>query len=304
MGGGAETRPLATLGASVAAGLLAAGVAAGVLLLAHDERGPEPVGLPGAPIAIRTSLPATTNFGDRVVARVDVALDDEAVDVHRVQFDVDLVPLTALAQPRVSRVSTEGRTIVSYRAEAACLEDACLGQTATRAVRLHPVRVRVPRQGGRIAVASKSWPVLEVRSRVTSGDLARGRPPFRADVTPPPVGYRVAPSTLAFVLDALAGLLAAAGVLAAARRVLRARTRSLKADQRSDVERALAFAREAMERPAPDRRRALDLLARLLSPGHERLAGTARRLAWSPAPPSGEAVAKLVDDVAAEVRSA
>ena len=56
------------------------------------------------------------------------------------------------------------------------------------------------------------WPSLHVTSRIAAADLAAATPPFRGDTLPPPPAYRIAPDTLALVLDVLAALLAAAGV--------------------------------------------------------------------------------------------
>jgi hypothetical protein len=70
------------------------------------------------------------------------------------------------------------------------------------------------------------------------------------------------------------------------------------------LERALALAREAEERPTPDRRRALGLLARLLGSRDPHLAGAADDLAWSAPPPTSDAVADLVTQVEQKVDGA
>ena len=66
------------------------------------------------------------------------------------------------------------------------------------------------------------------------------------------------------------------------------------------LDRALALAREAEQRPPPDRRRALGLLARLLGPRDPRLADAADDLAWSAPAPTSDALAELVTQVERE----
>ena len=70
------------------------------------------------------------------------------------------------------------------------------------------------------------------------------------------------------------------------------------------LERALALAREAEQRPPPDRRRALGLLARLLGPRDPRLAGAADDLAWSAPAPTSDELAELVTEVERKVDGA
>jgi hypothetical protein len=145
-----------------------------------------------------------------------------------------------------------------------------------------------------------SWPALDVRGRVAAADLGRKNPPLQADVTPPHVGYRIAPVPLAVTLELVAALLAAAGVALGgwyAAALYRGRLR--RTVPLTEIERALLLAREAESRPPPDRRRALGLLARLL--GNERLAGTARDLAWSAPAPSPDDLSELVTQVEHEV---
>jgi hypothetical protein len=144
--------------------------------------------------------------------------------------------------------------------------------------------------------------VLHIRPRVSQADVAQPHPPLRADTTPPPVGYRVQPATLARALEIAAAVLAAAGVLAAAWSVSAlVRTRRRRLERLTGLERALALAREAERRPAPDRRRALGLLARLLGSREPRLAGAADELAWSAPTPTKDDLAGLVAQVEREV---
>ncbi len=140
--------------------------------------------------------------------------------------------------------------------------------------------------------------MLQVGGRVASSELARANPPFRVDVTPPPPDYRIAPSTLALLLDLLAVALAVAGVaLAAGEAVRRIRRRRGTVPADGALTRALRLAREAEARPAPDRRRAVGLLARLVGERDRELGEQARDLAWSRRKPDGSSVSELVDEV-------
>ena len=65
-----------------------------------------------------------------------------------------------------------------------------------------------------------------------------------------------------------------------------------------ELARALRLAREAEGRPAPDKRRALGLLARLLG---KPLATEASDLAWRRPPPERESLHALVSEVEREV---
>jgi hypothetical protein len=79
------------------------------------------------------------------------------------------------------------------------------------------------------------------------------------------------------------------------------RERAAWAEPLTELERALALARDAESRSAPDRRRALALLERLLRPRDERLAREARDLAWSSPPPGVEELDELVSEVESKV---
>ncbi|MDX6580744.1 MAG: hypothetical protein QOJ47_2293 [Gaiellales bacterium] len=168
---------------------------------------------------------------------------------------------------------------------------------------LSPVKATVATLVGETLAAKATWPVLHVQGRVTKADLGRSRPPFRADTTPAPPSYRVAPSTLAWLLYSAAVVLALAGAVVAVREV-RVRTRRRRGEPTVDeLERALRLAREAESRPPSDRRRALGLLARVLDPRNRRLSGTASELAWAEPEPERAALATFVADVEREVPS-
>jgi hypothetical protein len=247
---------------------------------------------------IRTSFEhSVVAFGDRVHARAVVVLDARFADQARVA--VNVAPLAQLGQTHVTRVEGDGLVALTYDIDAVCIYDECVGKGGRKLVHLPDVTVTAP--SGE-TVAKAPWPALDVRGRVVAADLQPTEPPLKANVTPPPVDYRIAPATLARVLTVLAALLAAGGValvgwqLAA---ILRAR--AARGEPLTELEHALALAREAESRSAPDRRRALALLERLLRPRDARLAREARQLAWSSPPPDAADLDELVNEVESKV---
>jgi hypothetical protein len=287
---GAMTRVVAAAAAIAAAGV------AGVLLLG---RAPDVPGVaPTAPLTVHTSFdPPIALFGDRVVANIVVLADTRALDTSKLRWSDDVAPLSRLGAAQVSR-TTQGRLLtVSIAVPTVCLDDQCLADKGPMLLRLPVARAEAPRRGGGVEQASARWPVLELRGRVDSSDLARSPLPFRSDTSAPAVTYRIAPGTLAPLLDVLAALLVAGGVALAAWQLVSHARRRRSVDGRTDLERALALVREAQRRPPRDRRLAVGLLARLLRPRDAALAGDAGDLAWSEPQPGADAVAEIADRV-------
>jgi hypothetical protein len=249
--------------------------------------------------------PPTVQFGDRVVARVVVLADRSALDTSRLRVTQDVAPLTPLGATHVTRTTRGRLLVVSYDLPAVCFSDGCLARGGSKVLHLPAVRAEAPRRSSGVARAASAPRALTVDGRVTAADLAPSRPPFRADTSAPAVTWRIAPGTLALLLDVLAAALAAAGIGLAtwqgARVVRRART---SGTQRSALERALALVHEAESRPPADRRRAVGLLARVLGRRNEPLARTAGDLAWSEPPPDPDDLAALADQVGREVGGA
>jgi hypothetical protein len=252
---------------------------------------------PPARVTVYTSFEQpVVGFGDRVHARAVVMLDAKTDRDARVT--VNVAPLAQLGHVHVTRV-TRGRLItLTYDVAASCMFEECIGRGGRKLVKLAPVRVDLPGRAG----FDTPWPPLDVRGRVVAADLQPTQPPLRFDVTPPPVDYRVAPSALATLLTVLAAIFAIAGVgLAGWQFAVLRRERAAWAEPLTELERALAMAREAESRSAPDRRRALALLERLLRPRDARLAREARDLAWSSPPPGPEELDDLVSEVESKV---
>ena len=275
----------------VAAVALAVAAAAAVVFVA---RGGETAGTTaGSGADITAALDQTSvEFGDPVIATVAVTAQ-QGTPIH---VNADLAPLTPLGRTRITRVAHGSVQTVTYTTRASCLDDRCITPTKPKRVELRPAVILV---GGRRATAA--WPALTVQRRVSPADAARATPPLRAEATPPAVTYDVSPQHLALALDIAAAILAAAGVLLAGASAAALYRRRHRAAPLTGLERALALAREAEQRPEPDRRRALGLLARLLDQRDERLAGEADDLAWSASAPSPGAVSELVSSVEHEV---
>lgn len=302
MGRGAATQPVGAV-RRLAFGSSLLAVAAGAVVLLIASRGPTR-GL-AAPVALSAQASfdrAPISFGDAVTARVIVRADRRAVDLARLRFDEDLAPLARLGSPRTWTVARGRLAVVEYDVRAACLVELCVSTAGPRKLRLPRVRVQAPRRGGGIASAVAAWPVLAVSGRVTAADIARISPPFRHERQAPSPSYPIAPSRLALLLEVAAGVLGVAGALLLGRQVaLHAGARRRRAEQRSELALALALVREAQTRPQADRRRALGWLAGLLGPRDERLAGAARRLAWSRRAPVPAELLELVTEVAREL---
>lgn len=278
------------IGTAVAA-MVAVGV---VLVIATRGSAPQLEATP-----IHTSFEqAVVGFGDRVHARAVVVLDGSAPDNAR--LNVSVAPLAQLGPARVSRVSSDGRVALTYDVNAVCIYDECIGKGGRRIIHLPEVSVAVP--GGPV-LASAPWPPLDIRGRVVEADLKPVQLPLKRDVVPPPVSYRIAPTTLATLLEILAAVLAVAGVALAGWQVAAIRReRRAWAEPLTELDRALELAREAESRPPADRRRALALLERLLRPRDARLAREARDLAWSSPPPEPEELGELVTQVERKVK--
>jgi hypothetical protein len=275
---------IAALGAVVGAGALA-----GLLALSHGTSAP--VIAPAAPVEIATSFDSpVVQFGDRVLARVVVALDTDRVQAQTLRFSADLAPLTQLGPPHTFR-STRGRLeLVTAVVAVSCLSAPCGAHGGLARVGLPVVRASVRARNGRALRASAAWPTLSVRGRVTAADLAQSSPPFQGDTAPPTATYRMTPATLASLLDVLA-VLSALGAIGLAAWQVGVSTRRRR-PQPDALERALRLTREAENRPVPDRRRALAMLGRAL--GRDRRSSAARHLAWSEGAPEPCELEELV----------
>jgi hypothetical protein len=246
-----------------------------------------------APLKARAGFAdATVQFGELIHTRISVVVDG-SVRSGSVRIVDDPAPLTTVSLPHASRTGD----VIEVTRDAICLASSCVSGTGSTTPKLAPATVTATLKSGRSVRVVVAWPELTVRGRVTGGDLMHAQPPFRASLLPPAPTYRTAPGPLAWLFDAAAlvlALAAAALVLVQVRRWDRSRGRAAPADE---LARALRLAREAEGRPAPDRRRAAGLLARLLGARDAALARSASDLAWAQPQPEPEALESLVGEV-------
>jgi hypothetical protein len=152
----------------------------------------------------------------------------------------------------------------------------------------------VPGPGPRVLKVAGARVV--VQPRATSAQVAHPLRSFRRQTAVPPPSYRIRPGLLrALALAAAALLVVGAAAIAwpVARRLV-----PVPHDDRTPLRRALDLVRESLRRGPTDRRRALDLLARVL--GRDVRARSALDLAWSRPDPDASRVASLVETVERE----
>ena len=272
----------------MAAVVLAAGVGTG--------------GAAASPLVVRATFDTPiVQFGDAIRTHVTVMVDPMQVRANSVRIVDGAAPLTSLSSTHTTRARRGGTLIISITRTFSCISGDCVNAKEEATPALPPVTVTAVGKSGRIVHATAAWSVLHVRGRVNAADLARNRPPFRANTSPPPPTYRLTPSTLAWLLDGVALVLALVAGGIAVSVALRLARRVRSTPTASEFERAVRLAREAESRPPPDRRRALGLLSRLLDKRDRRLSGAASDLAWAQPDPERESLATLVSDVEREV---
>jgi hypothetical protein len=275
--------PVKRLGASLAIAI-ALTVAHGAAAQPADET-----------LVVRTSLPSAAKFGDPVETRVTVLARRDAVDLGSIRVTAPLIPLTRLGATRVTRVERGPLAVLTYVVTSACLEQRCVAAKGPTVLHLPRARVTATATDGRDLSVAERWPELTVVGRVPAG-VSASTGHFRTEVDPPPVTYRVSPDRLTALLLLAAGALAVAAVALGAVRAIRLARRRSQVPL-TELERAIALARQAERRSPDDRRRAVSLLSRVLRPREPDLAGEASTLAWSRPEPTSQSVSSLVDDV-------
>jgi len=290
----------AGVGVVAAIAALAVGFGLGQLWLARE--GEAASASPKELVSVTTLLSPTTHaFGDPVLARADVFVDTREIALGSVVLQPNFGPYEALEAPRVTREQFGDLGRIRYSYELVCLKEGC-DTAEARGVSDFPsgrLRYRFKDRPG-TAFESFDWPLLEVSSRVATADVEEIR--WRSDATSlVPASYRVRPRAAALVLLAGAIGCAIAAVLIARRLWWPKRSDEAHladdVDTRSPLERALDVAlRSVAEDDLPERRRALERAAREFgATGKSDLAGEARALAWSPAPPTSAQVESLAD---------
>jgi hypothetical protein len=250
-------------------------------------------------VVARANLqPRAILFADVVHAQVDVTVDRRLADPASIEITTPLGRWTQLAR---SLQTTWAGSFVRRRVQLmiACRTSACVPAGRAEVTTLPPATVSVRTKGGGTSRTVVNWPPLVVASRLPAGATTAARPPFQLEVTPPPPTLRASASGVALGLD-LAAALCVLAALALGGVAFRGRRR--RPAPRSALERALTLARESESRPAPDRRRALALLARVAPSTDGELAGTAAETAWSagePTPQQVERIARQTEQAAA-----
>jgi len=257
----------------------------------HDESGRAPA----RPLTATTTLDTSAlSFGDPLSARVQVLVDPRKVDVASVRVRPRFAPWRIVSSS-TDRHSAAG-TLLGYRYTLECLSAACLPGRTLAERQFLPAFVSYRTAAGRRARQLVDWPTYRVATRLTSADTGDPTEHLAADVSLPPVSYRISPGTLQALLAALSALL----VLAAGTLVYFALPKRRAAGpDLPPLERALRLVRASTANGYPaERRKALGGLARELSAdGRRDLAQAAVRLAWSSQPPSPEAASAFADQV-------
>jgi hypothetical protein len=275
-------------------------LAAAVVLAAGFGAG----GADASPLVVRATFDTPiVQFGDAIRAHVIVMVDPTQVRSSSVRIVGGAAPLTSLSSARTTRTTRGGTLIIAVTRTFSCISGDCVNAKGDATPALPPVAVTAAGKRGTIVHATAAWPVLHVRGRVSAADLARSSPPFRANTSPPPPTYPLTPSTLAWLLDGVALVLALVAGGLAVSVALRLARRVRSTPTSGELERAVRLTREAESRPPPDRRCALGLLARLLDKHDRRLSGAASDLAWAKPDPERESLATLVSDIERDLPS-
>jgi hypothetical protein len=237
--------------------------------------------------------PERISFGDIVEARLEVDLVPGRVDPASLRVSAAFAPFTVSGAPSVTRRSSGGRTVVTYRYGLTCLTEGCLPRRAGFVFPRAAVAALV--DGSRHTVVVR-WPRLVVAARSGAHSAQR----FRSDTSLPPVATTIsAPLLIALSAAgaAVLGLAALAALLIAGRRPRPARPAL------PPLDRAIALVREtAREDDEERRRRALESLAETLQNRGEVALGTeTTTLAWSAAPPTREPMDDLAERASREV---
>jgi hypothetical protein len=264
-----------------------------LLALSHGATGT--IAAPSAPLIARANFnPPAAAFGDRISATISIEIDRTRARAQTLRLSYGLAPLKAIGPPRMTRVMRGDVELMTIAVPVACITDACLAARGVAQLRLAPARASIATAAGMRSV-SAAWPPLAVRDRVLSADVHATQPPVEADASPLPATYRVSPATLATILDVVAALLGLSAVGLAAWELERL-ARRRRGEPEGSLGRAIRLARSAQALPGPERRRALELLARALGRGE--LQSQATRLAWSeptPEPPELELLVQAIE---------
>ena len=253
-------------------------VVAAVALAAHGAAG---AGAAGPQVAVGARAPATIPFGDPFTYVVEATVPAAAADTARLTAGVG--PFAVLAAEPLERATSGETARLRLVRRLACLGEDCLGKQRTLRVALPAPVVESEGRSVRGAPA-----VVAVEGRVEPGSVRLSPDMARADARVPPASGTGPGTVEAF----LAGVAAAAFLAAIALAALALRRGGRVATD--PLGRAIRLVRESAGRPAPDRRRAADLLARVAGDRDRGpLAAEATHVAWAPSQPTPAAVEEL-----------
>jgi hypothetical protein len=250
-------------------------------------------GAQAAPITVHADAePATVGIGDPIDYVVVARLPADAVEPSSVRIFGDAGPLAPIGPTRTTRRVEGSMVVVTLEQRLACLDLAC-----TPGEGMHPVRLPAPRVVAELAgggeARGRADPVtIVVEPRVDGADVRAAAPPYRQETALPAADRRAGR-----LVEPLMVATAACALMALAFAVLAVRPRSTghRAGE-AELARAVRLLRESAARPASDRRRAADLVSRVVgSTGARSIADDASELAWSASAPEPEDAVALAD---------
>ncbi len=273
---------------ALAALVVAAGLAALFAVAALRRPAQSAVRLSGGPVAVlRTLTPGEPQFGDSVVATIQVFVDTRRVDPRSVTLDARFTPFAVTSSTRSVR-RAGGISIVRVVDSLDCLDAACLPKSTAATFRFP--RLRIAYHGGRLVVA---WPALRVHARLEAAGLDHDV--LRVGVPQAHPSYRFPPGVTGWLLLAI-GLVGALGGLALVAGAALPLLEIGGGRRRSPLERILGELTTS-NGDIGRRRRTLERLARELEPLDESLSFESRVLAWSPQEPEPGAISDLAERV-------
>jgi hypothetical protein len=247
---------------------------------------------PSRPLVASASLsPRALEFGDPLVARLELLVDPAAVDPASIRVESRFAPYHVRATTAETRGAGRAQ-LISRTFALECLTPACVPERPEVERDFLPVVVSYRTAAGRAGTMAIDWPSVRLSSHLSDADRAAPVARMRVDAPLPPVSYRLEPGALRAGLAAGAGALAVlAAVLAALGLRSPCETVPAPEPELEPLARALLLVRASAANGFPtERRKALSRLARELgASGRSDLAHAAARLAWSAESPSAEA---------------
>lgn len=245
------------------------------------------------PLIRAEAEPATVGIGDTFSYVVEARFDARGLDTSSVRIFADTGPFAQVGPTTTRRSSLGSAVVVRLEQRLGCLDLACAPVQGVRRIRLPAARVTARVAGGGVTTGRASAVAVAVAPRVSTAAVRAAAPPYRQQTElSPPTGDA---GRLAGLLAVAAATLGFVAVLVA---VLGLRPRGRARAREGELMRALRLLRESAGRPAPDRRRAADLVSRVAgADGAQSLADDAAHFAWSATSPDPEGTVGLAERV-------